>query len=93
MTLTLDFQGQIFYSHILGMGRLIDWEMKEMWVGYNVGCTMGLLLGHSAWQIDRPSNGLVWNSYSFQPIGPWMGYLFTDLGAEWWCGTLNALFL
>ena len=37
--------------------------MKEMWVGYNVGCTMGFLLGHSAWQIDqfptcRPMNGL-----------------------------------
>ena len=26
MTLTLDFQGQIFNSHIIGMGRLIDLE-------------------------------------------------------------------
>ena len=37
--------------------------MKKMWVGYNVGCTMGFLLGHSAWQIDQfptcwPMNGL-----------------------------------
>ena len=67
--------------------------MKEMWVGYNVRCTMGLLLGHSAWQIDRPSNGSMWNSYSFQPIDPWMGYPFTDLGAEGCCRSLNALFL
>ena len=36
--------------------------MKEMWVGYNVVCTMGLFLGHSAWQKDRPSNGSMWNS-------------------------------
>ena len=29
MTLTLDFQGQIFNSHILGMGRSIDLEWKR----------------------------------------------------------------
>ena len=29
MTLTLDFQGQISYSHILGMGRSIDLEWKR----------------------------------------------------------------
>ena len=29
MTLILDFQGQIFDSHILGMGRLIDFEWKR----------------------------------------------------------------
>ena len=34
-----------------------------MWVGYNLGCTMGFLMGHSAWQIDQfptcwPMNGL-----------------------------------
>ena len=52
---------------------------------------MGLLLGHNAWQRDRPSNGSMWNSYSFQPIGPWMGYSFTDLGAEGCCRSLNAL--
>ena len=28
MTLTLDFQGQFFNSHILGMGRSIDLEWK-----------------------------------------------------------------
>ena len=65
--------------------------MKDMWVGYNVGRTMGLLMGHGAWQIDRPSNGSIWNSYSFQPVGPWMGYAFTDLGAEGCCCSLNAL--
>ena len=30
MTLTLDFQGQIFDSHILGMGRSIDLEWKRL---------------------------------------------------------------
>ena len=34
-----------------------------MWVGYNLGCIMGFLMGHSAWQIDQfptcwPMNGL-----------------------------------
>ena len=29
MTLTLDFRGQIFDSHILGMGRSIDLEWKK----------------------------------------------------------------
>ena len=29
MTLTLDFPGQIFNRHILGMGRLIDLEWKR----------------------------------------------------------------
>ena len=29
MTLTLDFQSQIFNSHILGMGRLIDLEWRR----------------------------------------------------------------
>ena len=29
MTLTLEFQGQIFISHILGMGRSIDLEWKR----------------------------------------------------------------
>ena len=65
--------------------------MKGMWVGYDVGCTMGLTLGHGAWQIDQPSNGSMWNSYSFQPVGQWMGYSFTDLGAEGCSHSLNAL--
>ena len=29
MTLALDFQGQIFNSHILGMGRSVDLEWKR----------------------------------------------------------------
>ena len=66
--------------------------MKGMWVGYGVGCTMRLTLGHGAWQIDQPNNGSMWNSYSFQPVGQWMGYSFTDLGAEGCCRSLNALF-
>ena len=92
MTLTLDFQGQNFDRHILGMGRSIDLEWKRCELDTMVDCTMGLLLGHSAWQIDWPSNGSMWNSYSFQPVNPWMGYSFTDLGAEGCCHSLNALF-
>ena len=65
--------------------------MKGMWVGYDVGCTMGLTCGHGAWQIDRQSSGSMWNSYSFQPVGQWMSYSFTDLGAEGCCCSLNAL--
>ena len=65
--------------------------MKGMWVGYDVGCTMGLTLGHGAWQIDRPSYGSMWNCYSFQPVGQWMGYSFTDPEAEGCCRSLNAL--
>ena len=61
--------------------------MKEMWVG----CTMGLLLGQSAWQIDRQSNWPMWNAYSFKPVGLWMRYSFTDLGAEWRCHYLCLL--
>ena len=54
---------------------------------------MGLTCGHGAWQIDRQSNGSMWDSYSFQPVGQWMGYSFTDLGAEGCCRSLNALFI
>ena len=71
----------------------ISLGMKRTWVGYDVGCTMGSTLGHGAWQIDRPSNGSMWNSYSFQTVGQWMGYSFTDLGAEGCCCSLNALFV
>ena len=65
--------------------------MKGMWVGYDIGCTMGLTCGHGAWQIDRQSSGSMWNSYSFQPVGQWISYSFTDLGAEGCCRSLNAL--
>ena len=70
-------------------GRLTWNERDATWIQ----CCMhnGLVLGHSAWQKVRPSNGSMWNSYSFQPIGPWMGYSFTDLGAEGCCRSLNAL--
>ena len=37
MTLTLDFEGQIFNSHILGMGRSIDLEWKS--------CELDMMLG------------------------------------------------
>ena len=30
-------------------------------------------------------------TYSFQPVGQWMGYSFADLGAEGCCRSLNAL--
>ena len=88
MTLILDFRGEIFNSHILGMGGSIDLEWKR--------CELDTMLDAQwacswAWQIDRPSNGSVWISYSFQPVGPWMGYSFTDLGAERCCRSLNAL--
>ena len=89
MILTLDFQGKILKLLSLWNGRVDSLGMEGEWAGYNVGCTMGLTLGHGTWQIDRPSNGSMWNS--FQPVGPWMGYSFTDLGAEGCCRSLNAL--
>ena len=55
--------------------RIDSLGMKGMWVGYDVGCTMGMTLGHCAWQIDRPSNGSMWNSYSFQHVAKCMSYL------------------
>ena len=57
MTLTLDFQGEILKIVYLRNGKVDSLRMKGMWVGYDVGCTMGLTLGHGAWQIDWPSNG------------------------------------
>ena len=33
----------------------------------------------------------MWNSYSFQPVGQWIGYYLTDLGAEECCRSLNPL--
>ena len=74
-----------------GKGRVDSLGIQGIWVGYVVGCTMGLTLGHGAWQIDQPANGSMWNSYSFQPVGHGMGYSFTDLGAEGCCSSLNAL--
>ena len=73
---------EIKYWNLLYLrnGRDDSLGMKGMWVGYDFGCTIALTLDHSAWQIDWPSNGSMWNSYSFQPVGPWMGYSFTDRG-------------
>ena len=88
-----NFQGKIWKLLLLNNGRFDSLGMKGMWVGYDVGCTMGLTCGHGAWQIDRQSNGSMWNSYSFQPVGQWMSYPFTDLGAEGCCRSLNALFI
>ena len=78
----------------LGMGGSTHMEWK--------GCGLDMILDaqwdwpwvhdHGAWQIDQPSNGSVWNSYSFEPVGQWLGYSFTDLGAEGCCRSLNALF-
>ena len=68
----------------------LEWKGFELDIMY-VRCTMELTLGHDAWQIDRTSNGSMWNSYSFQPVGQWMGYSFTDLGAEGCCRSLNDL--
>ena len=64
------------------------------------GCELDMMLDAQwywpwavvAWQIDRPSNWSMWNSYSFQPVALWMGCSFTDLGAEGCCCSLNALF-
>ena len=85
------FEGQVLKLLYLRNGRVDSLGMKGMWVGYDIGWTMGLTLCHSAWQIDQPNNGSMWNFYSFQPIDPWMGYSFTDLGAEGCCHFLNTL--
>ena len=54
MTLTLDFQGQIFNSHILGIGSLIDLEWKK--------CELDTILdaqwASSQWPPMTPMNGL-----------------------------------
>ena len=80
MTLTLDFQGQIFDSHILGMGRSIDLEWKR--------CALDAMLD-AQWASSWPT--VHGKQISFQPVGPWMGYSFTDLGPEVCCRSLNAL--
>ena len=103
MTLTLDFQGQIFNTHILGIGRSFDLEWKRCeldtmldaqwaccWVSW-IQCWAhnGLALGpHCIWQIDRPSFQPA-GPWMGQPVGPWMGYSFTDLGAEGCCRSIN----
>ena len=75
----------------------VDWfEMEEMWVGYNIGCTMGFLLAHSAWQIDQfptcwPMNGLFvhlsrgWGVLSFSERLVLLVGMQAGLGLLWWC--------
>ena len=46
LTLTLNFQGQILKMLYLRNGRVDSLGMKGMLVGYDVGCTMVLTLGH-----------------------------------------------
>ena len=76
-----------------GMGGLTHLEWKRYEFDMMLDAPYDWLLGPGAWQIDRPSNGSIWNSYSFQPVGQWMGYSFTDLGAEGCCRSLNALLI
>ena len=77
----------------LGMGGSthIKWKGCELDMMLDAQWDWPWVHDHGAWQIDQPSNGSVWNFYSFQPVGQWMGYSFTDLGAEGCCRSLNAL--
>ena len=77
MTLTLSFQGQIFKKLYFTDGKVGWLGTKATRVRYDVGPTMqswtynmGLSVGYSTYQIHWPSNGLVQNCYSFQPVGP-----------------------
>ena len=63
------------------MGRLIDLEWKR--------CELDTMMD-AQWVSSWPAVLGKW--ISFQPVGPWMGYLFTDLGAEGCCRSLNAFF-
>ena len=55
MTLTWDFQGQIFNSHILGMGRSIDLEWKicelDAMLDAQWACSWATVLGKSIDQV------------------------------------------
>ena len=76
---------QLWPHHDLGLG-LSRWNIEIAVRNKRVDS-----LGMKGGQIDRPSNESMWNSYSFQPVGPWTGYSFTDLGAEGCRRSLNAL--
>ena len=71
------------WTHVVTLNFDVSW----------IWCWMhnGIDLGPHAWQIDRPSNRSMWNSYSFQTAGPWLGYSFSDLVAEGCFRSLNAL--
>ena len=70
MTLTFDFKGKNFNSHIFGMGRLID-------LGWTI-CELDTML-NTQWAYSWTT--VHGKKINFQPVGPWMGYSLTDLGA------------
>ena len=51
MTLTLDFQGQIFNSHILRMGRSIDLEWKRCELDAQWACSWATVHGKYIGQV------------------------------------------
>ena len=55
--------------------RKVEWQRCEL-------DTQWASSWATVWQIHWPSNGSMWNCYSFQPVGPWKGYPFTDLGSR-----------
>ena len=91
--LEVGFSRSNFNSHILGMGGSIDLEWKRGELDTMLGAHWACSWAHSAWQIHWPSKGSMWNCYSFQLVGPWMGYSLTDRGAEVCCRSLNDLLL
>ena len=95
ITLTLDFQGQILKLLYFRNGKVDSLGMKGMWVGYDVGCTMVLILGRGARQINRPStcNGSMWivKLLQFPACCPVNGLFVHWSRAEGRCRSLNAL--
>ena len=77
----------------IGGSTHVEWKGCELDMMLDAQWDWPWVHDHGAWQLDQPSNGSMWNSYSFQPVGQWMGYSFTDLGAEGCCRSLNALFI
>ena len=75
----------------IGGSTHVEWKGCELDMMLDAQWDWPWVHDHGAWQLDQPSNGSMWNSYSFQPVGQWMGYSFTDLGAEGCCRSLNAL--
>ena len=78
--LDLGFSRWIFNGHILGMGRSIDMGWKR--------CELDTMLDAQLTSSWPTVHG---KQISFQSVGPWMSYSFTDLGAEGCCRSLNAL--
>ena len=86
MTLTLDFQGQIFNSHILGIGRSIDLEWKrcelDTMLDAQWACSWATVHGKYIGQVmGRRETVTVYNLLACWP----MGCPFTGLGAEGPC--------